>query len=112
MCVCWVHKHGASIPLLAVSNGQDSSVRIYDARGESSQPMHTITGLHRAPVTLMAFNNAYDCVVSADQSGMVEYWRPGEKFEKPDNVFSLKSSTSLFEFKKVGQPLSEIWFNN
>lgn len=49
----------------------------------------------------LAFNNAYDCVVSADESGMVEYWRAGDgSFEKPDNVFELKSSTNLFEFKK------------
>jgi peptidylprolyl isomerase domain and WD repeat-containing protein 1 len=48
----------------------------------------------------MAYNNAYDCVVSVDQGGMVEYWRPSGTFEKPDNVWALKSSTNLFEFKK------------
>ena len=48
----------------------------------------------------MAFNNAYDCVISADENGMLEYWRP-ETYEKPDNVFQYKSSTNLFEFKKA-----------
>jgi peptidylprolyl isomerase domain and WD repeat-containing protein 1 len=56
----------------------------------------------RKPVAAIAFNNAFDCVVSADESGMVEYWRAGDgSFEKPDNVFELKSSTNLFAFKKA-----------
>lgn len=48
----------------------------------------------------MAYNNLYDCVVSVDEGGMVEYWRPGGNYEKPDNVYKYKSSTDLFEFKK------------
>jgi peptidylprolyl isomerase domain and WD repeat-containing protein 1 len=49
----------------------------------------------------MAYNDAYDCTISVDDGGMVEYWRPHGDYEKPDNVFEYKSSTSLFEFKKV-----------
>ncbi|TQS31859.1 hypothetical protein Golomagni_07847, partial [Golovinomyces magnicellulatus] len=49
----------------------------------------------------MAFNNAYDCVVSGDENGMIEYWRPSGNYEKPDNVFEYKSSTNLFDFKKA-----------
>ncbi|KAF2454807.1 peptidyl-prolyl cis-trans isomerase cypE [Lineolata rhizophorae] len=99
-CICWIHKRGASIPLLAVSvEGKKGSIRIYDGRGENQEPLHTISNLHRSPVSLMAFNNEYDCVVSADESGMLEYWNPNT-YEKPDNVFAMKSSTNLFEFKK------------
>ncbi|GAB1311150.1 Peptidyl-prolyl cis-trans isomerase cyp15 [Madurella fahalii] len=101
-CVCWVHKRGASLPLLAVSDSEAKpSIRIYDGRGESQEPIHTIRGLHRSPVSLMAFNDRYDCVISADEGGMIEYWRPGGSYEKPDNVFQYKSSTNLFEFKKA-----------
>lgn len=64
-------------------------------------PIHTNSSLHRSPATVMAYNNAHDCVVSADENGMIEYWRPDGTFEKPDNVFQYKSSTSLFEFKKA-----------
>lgn len=77
---------------------------IYDGRGEqSSAPLHTVSGLHRAVVHLIAFNDMFNCVVSCDQSGMVEYWspRPERDFEKPDTVFDYKSSTGLFAFKKV-----------
>ncbi|OQO07358.1 hypothetical protein B0A48_07055 [Cryoendolithus antarcticus] len=100
-CACFVHGTGSSYPTLAVSNEQDGRIVMYDGRGESQTPLHTITALHRKPVVLMSYNNAYDCVVSADEGGMVEYWRPSGTYEKPDNVFEMKSSTSLFEFKKA-----------
>lgn len=100
-CVCWVHRKGASLPLLAVSDDSTPVVHIYDGRGEKQEPIHTIKGLHRSSVRLMAFNDAYDCVVSTDEGGMVEYWSPSGNYEKPDNVFQYKSSTNLFDFKKA-----------
>ncbi|KAL1892510.1 Peptidyl-prolyl cis-trans isomerase cyp15 [Sporothrix stenoceras] len=119
-CICWVHRRGASLPLLAVTDLDSSAIHIYDGRGEAAtvassknqatdggaddvvlqKPIHTIKSMHRTPVTLMAYNESYDCVVSTDSGGMVEYWRPNGNYEKPDNVFRLKSATSLFEFKK------------
>lgn len=99
--VCWVHKRGASLPLLAVSDEIGHTIHIYDGRGETQTPIRTNSSLHRSPVTAMAYNNAYDCVISADENGMIEYWQPDEGFGKPDNVFQYKSSTSLFEFKKA-----------
>ncbi|KAL5121790.1 Peptidyl-prolyl cis-trans isomerase cyp15 [Pleosporales sp. CAS-2024a] len=98
--VCWIHGRGASFPQLAVSSEENGWIRIYDGRGENLEPLQTLKAIHRAPVSLMAYNNAYDCVVSVDQGGMLEYWRPGGVYEKPDNVWQLKSSTNLFEFKK------------
>ncbi|EFY90270.1 Peptidyl-prolyl cis-trans isomerase cyp15 [Metarhizium acridum] len=100
-CVCWVHQKGASFPLLAISEESKPLLHIYDGRGESEEPIHTIKSLHRSPVHIMAFNDSYDCVVSADENGMIEYWRPGGNYEKPDNVFQYKSSTNLFDFKKA-----------
>ena len=100
-CVCFVHGTGSSFPLLAVSNERDGRIMIFDGRGENQTPIHTISGIHRKPVHLMAYNNAYDCVVSADENGMIEYWQPSGSYQKPDNVFDMKSNTSLFEFKKA-----------
>ncbi|KPM34978.1 Peptidyl-prolyl cis-trans isomerase cyp15 [Neonectria ditissima] len=100
-CVCWVHAKGASLPLLAVSEQAKPLIHIYDGRGEKEEPIHTIKGLHRSPVHLMAYNEAYDCVVSADENGMLEYWRPSGSYEKPEEVFEYKSSTNLFDFKKA-----------
>ena len=99
--ICWVHRKGAALPILAVAEEGKPLIHIFDGRGENHEPMHTIKGLHRSPVCLMAFNEAYDCVVSADEGGMLEYWRPSGNYEKPDNVFEFKSSTNLFDFKKA-----------
>ncbi len=96
-CICWVHGRG-SAPLLAVALGKE--IRIYDGRGGNEKPLHVLKSIHRAPVVAMAFNPAYDCVISADDSGMLEYWRSSGSFVKPDTLFKMKSSTSLFEFKK------------
>lgn len=101
-CVCWVHPRGASLPLLSVTDEASSTITIFDGRGENPQPLHTLKNIHRSPVVSLAFNNIFDCVVSADETGMIEYWRAGDgSFEKPDNVFELKSSTNLFAFKKA-----------
>ncbi|KAL1584823.1 hypothetical protein WHR41_06665 [Cladosporium halotolerans] len=100
-CVCFVNGSASSDVTLAVSNETDGRIMMYDGRGEIQPPLHTISGLHRKPVNLMVYNNAFDCVISTDEGGMVEYWRPSGSYEKPDNVFDIKSSTSLFEFKKA-----------
>jgi hypothetical protein len=52
----------------------------------------------------LQYSNRYDCVISADENGFVEYWQPSEPFEPPKNVpglWSYKSATDLYEFKKV-----------
>ena len=96
-CICYVHPKGRP-PVLAAA--MDRHVQIYEGRGEFSKPLHTLQALHRHRVCAMVYNLAFDCVVSADESGMVEYWRPSDTFEKPNNVWQLKSSTNLFDFKK------------
>ncbi|CCC14138.1 unnamed protein product [Sordaria macrospora k-hell] len=92
---------GAPLPILAVSEEEKPVIHLYDGRGQQEKPFHTISGLHRSPVGIMAFNDRYDCVVSADDGGMVEYWQPSGSYEKPESVFKFKSATNLFEFKKA-----------
>ena len=99
-CVCWVHGKSASMPLLAVTLQEGSDILIFDGRGEQAEPIDFIKGLHRSQVIAMAYNSTYNCVVSADEGGMVEYWSPSGNHEKPDGLFEYKSSTNLFEFKK------------
>ncbi|KAL5614620.1 uncharacterized protein BROUX77_000457 [Berkeleyomyces rouxiae] len=99
--LCWVHNKGASIPLLAISDESKPVIHIYDGRGVKTEPIHTISSLHRSPVELIAYNGVYNCAISSDSKGMVEYWRPGGNYEKPDTVFEFKSSTDLFDFRKA-----------
>lgn len=96
--LCWVHRRGTT-PLLAAAIG--NTINIFDGRGDNQKPIHSLTTLHRSDVVAMVYNPAYDCVVSADANGMVEYWQPSGHYEKPDNVFEMKSKTNLFDFKKA-----------
>jgi hypothetical protein len=50
---CWVHQPGAGQSLLAVSEMDSPSIRIYDGRGDGT-PMYTLDKLHRAPVHLIS----------------------------------------------------------
>lgn len=99
-CVCFVHSAGGSYPTLAVSTTIDGRIMLFDGRGGSAKPFDELPNLHRKPVHLMAYNHAFKCVVSADEGGSVEYWRPDAPRAEIENVFSMKSDTSLFEFKK------------
>jgi peptidylprolyl isomerase domain and WD repeat-containing protein 1 len=49
----------------------------------------------------MTYNPIYDCVVSVDTGGMIEYWEPSGGFQRPMDLFELKSKTDLYDFKKV-----------
>ena len=53
---------------------------------------------------LTQYSDRYDTVLSADEGGFIEYWQPTEPFGLPKNVpglWSFKSETDLYEFKKV-----------
>ncbi|SCV68228.1 BQ2448_349 [Microbotryum intermedium] len=97
---CWLHGRGDGRSLLAITDFDSPTIRIYDGRGDG-KPLHVIESLHRKSVHLMAYNPLYDTVISIDVGGMVEYWEPREPFEKPDSVeWTNKSATGLYEFKK------------
>lgn len=99
--LCWVHGRGSTRPLLAISSATDSSIAIFDGRGEEQAPIHVLKDRHRQPVKLLAYNDKYDCVISIDEGGMVEYWQPHDEYEKPASVWEYKTSTDLFAFKKA-----------
>ncbi|KAK1229891.1 Peptidyl-prolyl cis-trans isomerase cyp15 [Marasmius sp. AFHP31] len=99
---CWVHGRGQAQGILAVSDSASGTIRLYDGRGTDS-PLEVIESLHRFPVHLMTYSDRYDTVLSADEGGFVEYWQPTEPFGLPKNVpglWSFKSETDLYEFKK------------
>ncbi|EJD50595.1 hypothetical protein AURDEDRAFT_135422 [Auricularia subglabra TFB-10046 SS5] len=100
---CWVHRRGQAQALLAVSEDSSSTIRIYDGRGGDT-PLYTIPNLHCAPVHLMAYTEQHDTVLSADESGFLEYWQPFEPYDPPKHVrgmWTTKAQTDLYEFKKT-----------
>ncbi|KAI9663531.1 MAG: hypothetical protein M1831_002540 [Alyxoria varia] len=101
-CICFVNGRGGSgSPLVAVGNEVDGDIEVYDGTGSGNQPLYVIKGVHRKPLSCLAYNVDFDCVVSADENGMVEYWQPGPNAEKPQGVFEIKSKTDLFDFRKA-----------
>lgn len=98
----WIHEAGDAVQAVAVSGTSDSpSIRIYDGRG-SSQPLKIIEKMHMKPVICMTYNHVFDVVISADEGGMIEYWRgPKADYSVPKNVaFESKLDTDLYEFAK------------
>ncbi|ORX83909.1 peptidyl-prolyl cis-trans isomerase cyp15 [Basidiobolus meristosporus CBS 931.73] len=99
-CVCWMHKRGQAQALLGCADQNSNTIYMYDGRG-SNKPLSAITSIHANPVIIMKYNEKYDCVVSSDNAGFLEYWSPEAPHELPKSVdFQYKSETDLYEFKK------------
>jgi len=98
------------IALITSSDADLSNIHIYNTRGDGT-PLHTIEKLHSRPVHIMSYNPVYNCVVSADTGGMMEYWQPTGDYQKPHDVFEYKSQTDLYDFKKSKSIPSAITFS-
>ncbi|KAJ4476001.1 WD40-repeat-containing domain protein [Lentinula edodes] len=99
---CWVHKSGHGQGLLAVSDASCGTIRLYDGRG-GDEPLETIENIHRFSVHIITYSDKFNTVISADEGGSVEYWQPVEPFGQLENIpgmWSYKSETDLYEFKK------------
>eukprot|EP00038_Savillea_parva_P003949 m.132321 g.132321 ORF g.132321 m.132321 type:complete len:651 (+) comp11330_c0_seq2:257-2209(+) len=96
----WIHVLGALVPMVAVSDKAGPAIHVYDGKG-GSVPLHTVN-VHHAPVTAMRLNAVAGVVISADEAGMIEYWRADGDFGFPsDKVkFALKSDTGLYDYVK------------
>ncbi|KAG5440266.1 hypothetical protein PCANB_001836 [Pneumocystis canis] len=101
LTLCWVYSKIHAIAFLAVSDASSSTINIYDGKGDS-ECLYVINNLHTRPVSIISFNPIYNCAVSVDESGTIEYWEPDSQHQKPKNVFKFKSETHLYEFKKSG----------
>lgn len=100
---CWVHRKGQSQALLAITDANSNLIRIYDAR-ENGKELHSIDKIHKNHVHILSYSDRFDTVISADESGFIEYWRPGEPWDTPSDIpglWRLKSATDLYEFRKT-----------
>ncbi|KAG0311165.1 Peptidyl-prolyl cis-trans isomerase cyp15 [Linnemannia gamsii] len=110
--ICWIHKRGEAQAKVAVSDADSSAIHVFDGRGDG-KALFSITKLHNGPVTTMAFNDRYNCVISADSTGALEYWVPDENHELPKTVsFEYKSETDLYEFKKCKSTATSLTFSH
>ncbi|CAH1243726.1 PPWD1 [Branchiostoma lanceolatum] len=96
----WIFKSGDPICAVACTEKKSGVIHIYD--GRAATRLHTLPKMHSARVLFMKYNPVYDVVVSADETGMVDYWSgPAGEYKFPKNVgFEFKTDTSLYEFAK------------
>uniref|UniRef100_A0A8C1BTT9 peptidylprolyl isomerase n=1 Tax=Cyprinus carpio carpio TaxID=630221 RepID=A0A8C1BTT9_CYPCA len=97
----WIYNPGDAISTVACSEKSTGKIFVYDGRG-SNQPLHTFEKMHTAPLSQIRLNPRYRVIVSADKTGMLEYWTglPSE-FKFPRQVeWQFKTDTDLYEFAK------------
>lgn len=101
--LAWIHKKGRAETILAVAAQDSNVIWLYDGRGDG-KAFAEIDSIHRSPPQVLAYNEPMDCVVSADESGMVEVWSPEEPYDKPSStktgLWEFKAQTDWFIFKK------------
>lgn len=87
--------------LLAISDNE--KIHVYDTDGELQS---VIPKLHKTRITGIVYNPIHDCAVSADETGMIEYWQFQTSKASPTKpppsppFFELKSATNLYDFRK------------
>lgn len=105
--VCWVHHR--EVDRIIVSERGTGKIHLYDAQQPDDEgSTDTIEKLHKQSVGILEYNDHFDCMVSGDDSGMIEYWQPIEPYEKPQGLFDLKSDTDLYTFRKRKQQLDQL----
>jgi peptidylprolyl isomerase domain and WD repeat-containing protein 1 len=112
--VVWLREEDTNSYAFAVAHADAAKVSLFRTDALSDPP-HVIELPHVAPVVLMQFNAKFNAVVSIDDEGVIEYWRPVRSDEislanerrplvaSSDIAgldFDLKSETDLFELAK------------
>ncbi|KAJ1209584.1 hypothetical protein NDU88_004958 [Pleurodeles waltl] len=108
----WLFCPGDAISAVASSEKSTGKIFIYDGRG-SNKPMYVFERLHSSPLTHIRLNSIYKVVVSADKTGMIEYWTgPPQEYKFPKNVhWEYKTDTDLYEFAKCKAYLTSMCFS-
>uniref|UniRef100_K3W5S2 peptidylprolyl isomerase n=1 Tax=Globisporangium ultimum (strain ATCC 200006 / CBS 805.95 / DAOM BR144) TaxID=431595 RepID=K3W5S2_GLOUD len=107
---CWIYaKTGASVAKIVVADQNEPLLRIYNAEDTRPEPLYMIEKVHTAPVTVLGFNAAMNCVISGDLRGHLEYWS-AETYKFPTSSaltpgaasvkFKFKGETDLYELAK------------
>lgn len=103
---CW-YKSG-NINHIVVNEQDTNRIHILNPDDDDSEVIKTI---HRNPLNVISYNSKYQCIVSADVKGIVEYWTLHEENTPKSVQFKYKSETDLLEFAKNKSPPSCISFS-
>ena len=61
-------------PCILIALSEKDSSNIHLVKSESKGEIYKTIKLHEFPVTAFKFNENFNCVLSIDTSGMIEYW--------------------------------------
>ncbi|MFH4976620.1 hypothetical protein AB6A40_003329 [Gnathostoma spinigerum] len=101
-CGCWIHQGIDVIQAIALADANSGKILIFDGKGENV-PIAVLDKLHSKPVQILQYNPVYDCAISIDDMGMIEYWSgPKHEYSFPTSVqWKYKTDTDLYEFLKM-----------
>lgn len=100
----WISKKGEAQSRVALSDLHGPTISIFDIKSGSNDALATLATIHKAPVTCLRYNMAFDTVISTDSKGFIEYWG-GTDYAAPSAPnqvsFVSKLDTDLFDLVKT-----------
>lgn len=100
-CACWGFKNTSGNETLVISDKNSPNIYIFDAR-EGNNESKDVVQFHSSPVIGMGYNEPFDCIISTDKKGTIEYWSPTTKeLLKEFLSFESKMETDLYSLTKA-----------
>ena len=98
----WIFKSGDATNAVAVTEKDAHRIFVFDGKGPK-EPLKILDKIHRKPISALTYNIAFEVAISADVSGMLEYWNgPKGFYDFPEVVqFEYKTDTDLYEVAKA-----------
>eukprot|EP00484_Ammonia_sp_Unknown_P030863 CAMPEP_0197052008 /NCGR_PEP_ID=MMETSP1384-20130603/26547_1 /TAXON_ID=29189 /ORGANISM="Ammonia sp." /LENGTH=701 /DNA_ID=CAMNT_0042484649 /DNA_START=38 /DNA_END=2143 /DNA_ORIENTATION=- len=89
---CWIKnttKH--NIPMIAVTEKNNSVIHVYkpiNNQSSDNKAIYKVSNIHAADTKILClvYNEKYDCCVSSDLNGNIEFWCIEPPFERPSNL--------------------------
>ncbi|CUM56490.1 uncharacterized protein AC631_05538 [Debaryomyces fabryi] len=103
---CW-YKSG-NINHLVINEQDTNRIHILNPDDDDTEIIKTI---HRNRLNVISYNPKYQCIISSDMKGIIEYWTPQEENTPKSVQFKYKSETDLLEFAKSKSPPTCISFS-
>lgn len=97
----WIYRRGSALASLAIADVASPAVHIFDARSGAAKAL-SVVSRHRHPVSVLRYNEVHNTVISADITGVIEYWDAstyGVPEESP--TFASKMDTDLYALAKA-----------
>lgn len=115
-CVEWINSAETSNENLIITDSMSPNIFIFDARQSNGEPKRVLNEVHSSTISRIQFNLKYKTIVSADEDGVVEYWRMTSSsigfvklpFNNPDQDLSKSAETCFSEFKQLDNKLKKI----